>query len=306
MVFAGHGYLDERSGRGYWVPVDAPAVKSSPDLDTVMISVGHLVETLSQVRAHHILLIVDACFAGVFARMALDVPHDGNWNNPEEKPSRWALTAGRNQVVADESPFAKALQNVLLDNTELRISIKWIGSEIERRVSKTSNQLPWCGAIVPKEMEGGEFFFHRQTPAPNLAVLPWQTITAEELPQRLRHGSRAHLERLKKGRFQFLRIENLLLTNLTNPSFFETKVKAGSEETPLLQALIPLWRQEKPHAIVLGEGGMGKTVSLVQLWEDLLDKPTIPVFIALNEYNAAPALKKATSCSATSPGNASA
>jgi hypothetical protein len=53
-----------------------------------------------------------------------------------------------------------------------------------------------------------------------------------------------------------------------------------------------LWKLKVKHAVIVGEGGMGKTVSLVQWWENLLGagdagekSNPVPVFIALNDFN---------------------
>ena len=50
-----------------------------------------------------------------------------------------------------------------------------------------------------------------------------------------------------------------------------------------------LWNTPRPnHAVVIGEGGMGKTTSFLTLWKDLSfsdeNKP-IPIYIALQDYN---------------------
>ncbi|MBK7337851.1 MAG: hypothetical protein IPJ00_17570 [Saprospirales bacterium] len=47
---------------------------------------------------------------------------------------------------------------------------------------------------------------------------------------------------------------------------------------------------ESPHTLLCGEGGMSKTISCVRLWEELLEESEnapLPIFIPLNEYNAA-------------------
>jgi len=58
---------------------------------------------------------------------------------------------------------------------------------------------------------------------------------------------------------------------------------------PIIRALPMLWKHEVKHAVIVGEGGMGKTVSLLHWWEKLLDtgEPLnpLPLFIALNEFN---------------------
>lgn len=93
IYFAGHGHLDSRLGEGYWAPWDAPVPQKGSDLKKLL-SVSDVVKILSSIPAHHIVLIVDACFPQSFARMTVNVPNIGNSNMPEEKPSRWVLTSG--------------------------------------------------------------------------------------------------------------------------------------------------------------------------------------------------------------------
>lgn len=300
LYFSGHGHLDKSLDEGYWAPVDAPVpVKNRPSDLRKLVSVSEVVKILSQVKAHHILLIVDACFSGAFARMAVEVMPGGDPNNPEEKPSRWVLTAGRLEPVPDKSEFAEALRQVLEANDSPKISIDWVGAEVAKKVRENTRYNPWCGTLVEQRYEGGEFFFHRLTTAQRTDHAPRPASAIAQLPERLRQGSAAHLERLKKGRFKHLNIIQLLLTGNNLPGLIDTQVKSGDTETPLHQAVQSLWGRGKPHAVVLGDGGMGKTVSLVRLWEDMLGQSTIdsqqlaiPVFVALNEYNANPESEK--------------
>ncbi|MBE2206781.1 MAG: caspase family protein [Saprospiraceae bacterium] len=286
VYFAGHGHLDKTVDEGYWVPVDAPRSDRPSDLKK-LISVSEVVKILSAVPARHIVLIVDACFPQSFARMPVDVPPGGTPNNPEAKPSRWALTSGRLEEVADQSPFAEALRDLLENNDKPRLSIFTLGAGVKERV-----QNAWSGSLTENRYDGGEFFFYRQSPLPMAELAPWSALTEQALAERMRHGSQQYLRRLKSGRFKHLRIEKLLLTETNLPDFVDTQVKVQEELTPLHKAVSSLWGQEQPHAVVLGEGGMGKTVSLLRLWEDLLDEPAVPIFVALNEYNAAPESEK--------------
>jgi hypothetical protein len=71
-----------------------------------------------------------------------------------------------------------------------------------------------------------------------------------------------------------------------------------SDNIALPKALPVLWKKEITHAVVVGDGGMGKTVSLIHWWKKLLEagehqkEESIPVFIALNEYNQVPEGKR--------------
>jgi WD40 repeat protein len=59
-----------------------------------------------------------------------------------------------------------------------------------------------------------------------------------------------------------------------------------------LESIETLWKEEIPHSLILGDGGTGKTVSMIQLWKDFLSEEKtisgpIPIFVRLNEYNQA-------------------
>jgi WD40 repeat protein len=301
IYFAGHGYLNEIVDEGYWIPIDAPAlvknqigklVPARPSDLKKFISVSEVAKNLSSIKAHHIVLIVDACFPQTFARMPVDVPPGGDPNDPEEKPSRWVLTSGRLQEVADRSPFAEALRDLLESNDKPKVSVVKLGADVMDRLSDSDRQNAWSGSLTENRYDGGEFFFYRHSPLPTAAQALRPAFTGYALAERMQHGSQQYLNRLKTGRFKYLRIEKLLLTETNLPDFVDTPVKVLEELTPMHKAVASLWGQEQPHAVVLGEGGMGKTVSLLRLWEDQLDESAVPVFVALNEYNAAPESEK--------------
>jgi WD40 repeat protein len=110
---------------------------------------------------------------------------------------------------------------------------------------------------------------------------------------KLFEGSKKYHEALtsSNGRFRHLNISDLILSRPINEWIMQNVLIEGEDETPrnILEALPLLWKREYKHSFILGDGGMGKTVSIVRLWKDYLDKQQtdspIPIFIALNEYN---------------------
>ena len=92
------------------------------------------------------------------------------------------------------------------------------------------------------------------------------------------------------GRFHHLDISNLLLTEI-NETFIDILMNVNNTpgEIPLHLSIEKLWNSKHMHAVLIGEGGMGKTVSIIRLWQKyLMDKNNnspIPVFLALDEYN---------------------
>jgi len=125
---------------------------------------------------------------------------------------------------------------------------------------------------------------------------------AEPVLQRVLRGSRDYYEKLggENGRFRMLHIEDLILSRpesqeewMPQPVTGDAGLDdAGSDKGETAISLLPrVWKQSGQPVIIVGEGGMGKTVSLVRLWDILLDQAArdqdepVPVFIALNEFN---------------------
>jgi WD40 repeat protein len=142
----------------------------------------------------------------------------------------------------------------------------------------------------------------------------------------LGEGSQKYYQALRgpNGRFRFLRISDIILPGsggqwletcaepeelaapegLNNKKFlqgspegalFSKSVPSGRRRPKypkVLEVLPGLWHRPIKHAVIVGEGGMGKTVSLLHWWEKLLepgqDRRPIPVFLALNELNQVP------------------
>jgi hypothetical protein len=126
----------------------------------------------------------------------------------------------------------------------------------------------------------------------------------------LLEGSRKYYDALKgpNGRFKNLRISDIILPRLPNEwiathaatdSTADAEIKKTTAEyvgiekkrkiLNVLDALPVMWKKECKHTVIVGEVGMGKTVSLIHWWEKYLEnrgetKP-VPVFIELNEFN---------------------
>jgi hypothetical protein len=139
-----------------------------------------------------------------------------------------------------------------------------------------------------------------------------ETVPPGNLRKILFRGSRGYNQALRgpNSRFRYLRISDIILpesrfqwldTNVeTDPTSplppTETQGDPAGPGQTILEALPGLWQRPVKHAVIVGAGGMGKTVSLLHWWKKLLEpggpgKP-IPVFIALNQLNQVPAGKR--------------
>jgi len=139
-------------------------------------------------------------------------------------------------------------------------------------------------------------------------------VVEKEILSVLNGGSKKYYEALRgpNGRFKFLRISDIILpgsggnwletcAEIDNIKFYGGSGGGFSKEAPgnnrtILDVLPRLWAREIKHAVIVGDGGMGKTVSLIQWWQKLLEnsdkiKP-VPVYIALNEFNQVPEGKR--------------
>jgi WD40 repeat protein len=118
------------------------------------------------------------------------------------------------------------------------------------------------------------------------------------LHRRLFEGSKQYYKDLRgeNGRFYHLDISDILLPGAKNKwldSLVALKKETeGMERANLLELMPLLWKDQRKHAVISGEGGMGKTVSLLRLWEEFTGEydacQPVAVFIQLNEINEMP------------------
>lgn len=158
VYFAGHGIFDEITGEGFWLPVNA---KKGEESD--FIGNDKIIRYIKAIKARHIFLITDACFSG---SLVTDTRSDLT-DRLEEKPSRWVLTSGRNEVVSDgkpgeNSPFAASVLEILGGKKTGSILVSDIVQYVKKQTAKRtgSKQVPLGGALFIPQDKGGEFIFH--------------------------------------------------------------------------------------------------------------------------------------------------
>jgi WD40 repeat protein len=300
IIFSGHGYEDDAGfdRRGYFAPSGSKKPVEFTDC-AELINDDDIVGILSQVRARHILLIIDACFSAAFSNKEIGLPQDilpNEGSKSENNPSRWILTSGRNEEVPDRSIFADTLITLLGENQDASVSITRLEAELKEKLHKKKLPTPHCDNLVRKEYEGGGFNLYLGDPFLNNKVVSDNSKDQAGLLLRLRQNSEKYRNKLlHKGRFKHVKIEKVLLAGTNLPSMRETRVKlVDSTSEELITSIISLWQDETPHGVLIGTGGMGKTLSLLHVWEKFLGegKYPLPLFIALNEYNNAPEADK--------------
>ena len=167
VYYAGHGYLDEETSKGYWVPVDAKGLDHTTYLRNSTIR-DEL--TLIASRANHTLLISDSCFSGSLLR-------SGTRGLPPEKDSELyyqkvaikksvqIMAAGGVEYVDDDykssghSPFTYFLLNELKTNNRPLLTLSELSTNVEKAVANNVKQVPETGVLHGAGDELGEFVF---------------------------------------------------------------------------------------------------------------------------------------------------
>lgn len=152
LYFSGHGSMNPKKTKGFWVPVDA---KDQADY----IPNSRIKDHLDDIQAHHIYLIVDSCFSGSIVGRSPEYA-----NRVEAMPSRRVLTSGRSEVVADgkpgeHSPFANCLLEYLRTQTG-PIAASRLEQHVKEFTPRTAHQTPSSAYIYGLGDQGGEFVFH--------------------------------------------------------------------------------------------------------------------------------------------------
>lgn len=153
VYFSGHGELV--NNRGYWIPIDAIADKRRTYLANHEIK-----DLLFDLKAHHVLVIADACFSGAL----LQRNRSTEVSRYYVMPSRWVMTSGQIEVVPDglpgnHSPFAKSLLTQLAHNPKPHLSVTELWVNMREGIITNSRQTPACEPVREVNHQGGEYYF---------------------------------------------------------------------------------------------------------------------------------------------------
>lgn len=167
VYYAGHGYLDAQTERGYWVPVDAVGTDQTTFLRNS--TIRDELSTIGQ-RAKHTLLISDSCFSGSLLRTASrgvdpDMGSERYYQKVSSKKSVQIITAGGVEYVDDNyrnsghSPFTYFLLNELRHNNRPYLTAGELSQNVEKAVANNVAQVPESGVLNESGDELGEFIF---------------------------------------------------------------------------------------------------------------------------------------------------
>ncbi|MBF0561538.1 MAG: caspase family protein [Alphaproteobacteria bacterium] len=162
IFYAGHGYLDKLSDRGYWLPVDAQA-----DRRANWISNADITDALKAIQAKHVLIVADSCYSGTLTRATgMSVPTPLLRINGFR--SRNVMASGGIEPVADgggknkHSIFTSAFLDALKKNTEV-VDGQNLFNMVRDPVRLNTDQMPEYNDIRNTNHEvGGDFIFVRR------------------------------------------------------------------------------------------------------------------------------------------------
>ena len=162
IYYAGHGA--KVGGRGYWQPVEADSVNR-----VNWISSDDLTQRISEIKARHVLIVSDSCYAGI------TIPaHDlqsaaQDLGTALSRPSHTFMTSGGDQPVRDSgsaghSVFAAAFLNSLAGRRAESFSAMNVFSDVRNALSREPNQSPQYKGL-DESGAAGDFVFFRDTTA---------------------------------------------------------------------------------------------------------------------------------------------
>lgn len=167
IYYAGHGYLDDETKKGFWVPVDAEGSDHTTFLrnSTIRDEVSSIAS-----RVQHTLLISDSCFSGSLLRAAPRSINESDYTEKyfekvSSKKSVQIMAAGGFEYVDDDyresghSPFTYFLLNELKTNNTPMLTVSQLSSNVVRAVANNVDQMPESGVLQGAGDELGEFIF---------------------------------------------------------------------------------------------------------------------------------------------------
>lgn len=158
IFYAGHGYYEKETEKGYWLPVDA-----SKDSKSKWYRNSALKDDIESIPSKHTLLISDACFSGsIFKTRAAFNNASVEISKVMNTQSRKCLTSGALTEVPDKSVFLDYLIKELENNQNKYMRSEDLFFAIREPVRNNSPITPLFGVIQSTGDEGGDFVFIRK------------------------------------------------------------------------------------------------------------------------------------------------
>jgi hypothetical protein len=177
VYFSGHGEYDQHLDEGYWIPYNGENGKNWTFIDFSKVK-----KYIRAIKSLHTFVIADSCYSG----RSLQNRDKGKNSVPKDffVPSRYVLTAGRNEVVLDgqqgkNSPFADSLMFHLRNDQGPHISASELCEKVKKEVSLNEDQIPRYGDIRGVGGRGGMFYFFEKGYAPERPRKEPPVVTAD-------------------------------------------------------------------------------------------------------------------------------
>ncbi|MFZ4534839.1 caspase family protein [Propionivibrio sp.] len=164
IYYAGHGYLNEKSNTGYWIPADAKI--SSPDQ---WISNNDIAKLLTNIPAKQIMLVSDSCYSGSLTKEQW-ISGAGQ-SDPAKilaKRSVTVMSSGGEEPVSDEgkdghSIFAYSFMNALKSIKDVEPA-GTVFESVKTEVRREFPQVPqYGGAVSAGHTTGGDYLFEARS-----------------------------------------------------------------------------------------------------------------------------------------------
>jgi hypothetical protein len=168
IYYSGHGTLLEANSATYWLPSDA-----DPESPASWVSTGWVTEMIGQMRARHVLVVVDSCYADsmvhsthlrVSTRIAAAEPERLRFL--AQLRSRTVLASGGNEPVAGAGPgggsvFVRQLTQILERNSGVldASSLYSAMAEAMDQTGASAQQLPRYSVLASTSHMNGDFLF---------------------------------------------------------------------------------------------------------------------------------------------------
>lgn len=167
IYYAGHGFMDAETNKGFWVPVDANGADKTTFLRNSTIR-DELTTIASRVK--HTLLLSDSCFSGSLLRSGTrgitpEVDPEKYYQKVANKKSVQIVTAGGVEFVDDNykssghSPFTYFLLSELENNDKPLLTVSELSGNVKKAVANNVDQTPESGVLMGAGDELGEFIF---------------------------------------------------------------------------------------------------------------------------------------------------
>jgi len=162
IYYAGHGWSNEATDDGFWLPVD-----SSMDNEVNWIPNTDIIRSVRRMDAKHVIVVADSCFSGTLTRGVSIVKKETNFiEKIVNKKARTVLTSGGLEPVTDggslgHSIFASAFLSILSENQGV-LDGSNLFNLLREKVVINSDQTPEYSGIRKTGHDGGDFLFVRQ------------------------------------------------------------------------------------------------------------------------------------------------